>query len=640
MLESIRSGAQSFGVKVAFGLIILVFVFWGVGNYNDRDYTNVVAVVNGEPIVAMQFEKAYHDTEEYLLRNNPGLTREQLTKEHLGRQVLRDLIQQMLLAQEAKRAGVEVSPQEMRLAVSQMKAFQDEQGKFDPEAYKRVLAAQRVTPAQFEKDIADQLLRDKMFALVTAPGWVDPDEAQNRFNFLRERRLVDYLFLPASAYSANITVPEADIKSWYDSHQADYAIPPTVDVAYIAVRPEDLADRGSIGEDKARAWYEANKGRYERQEQVHASHILVPLPPGADEEASKAAEAKLAEAAAKINSGSSFASVADEMNEEGAAGKGGELGWISRGQTVPEFEEAVFALPVGQLSGPVRTPFGYHLIMVTDKKAAGIAPFEEVAEEIYANLAAEAGADKLHDAIDTLIEDNILQKPLDQAAARYGLSSEQSGLLDKKGLMDKLGVTAEGADALLAIPAGAPLDTALEAGNRYIVARVTRAEPAGTKSLTEVSGDIAEKLAHERGLGEAMKKAQDILLKVREEPFAKAKADYPDIKESQPLERGGMLLGFRPDDLLMEGIFETPAGKWMDAPRTVTKGDGQTGAIIAYVGQITPPDSADFAGVSEMLANAVKQQRMEGLYNIFMQQLARNAKVEIVNQNLVDRINM
>ena len=620
--------------------MILVFVFWGVGNFNDRDYTNVVAVVNGEPIVAMQFEKAYHDTEEYLLRNNPGLTREDLSREHLGRQVLRDLIQMTLLAQEARRAGIEVSPQEMRLAVSQMKAFQDEQGKFDPEAYKRVLAAQRTTPAQFEKDLSDQLLRDKMFALVTAPSWTDESEARNRFDFLRERRQVDYLFLPAAEFAAKITVPEDEIKSWYELHQGDFSIPPAVNVEYVVVKPEDLVDRNSIGEEKARAWYEANKARYERQEQVKASHILVPLPADADESAQKVAMDKISNAADQIRSGKSFASVADAINEEGAAGKGGDLGWILRGQTVPEFEEAVFALSKDQPSQPIRTPFGLHLILVTDKREAGFAPFEEVSEEIYRTLAAEAGADKLHDALDNLIEDNILQKPLDQAAARFGLKANQSGLLDKQGLIEKLGVKAEGADALLAVPAGSPLDTALEGEDSYIVARVIAAEPAKIKPLADVSKEIAERLSREQGLGQAMHKAQEILGVVKAESIDKAKQQYPAIKESQPLERGGMLYGFRADDLLMEKIFSSSAAHWLAAPQAVSRDDGQAGAIIVYVDKISPPDPAGFESVAEMLANAVKQQRMEGIYNIFMQNLAKNAKVEIVNQNLIDRVNM
>lgn len=120
---------------------------------------------------------AYRNAEESLLRNNPGLTREQLNAQQLGRQVLRDLVTQSLLRQEAARMGISVSPLELRLAVGQIKAFQNDKGDFDPAAYKRVLQAQRLSPADFEQETSADLLRRKLFALVTAGAWTDPAEA-------------------------------------------------------------------------------------------------------------------------------------------------------------------------------------------------------------------------------------------------------------------------------------------------------------------------------------------------------------------------------------------------------------------------------------------------------------------------------
>ena len=145
MLEYIRSNSQSLGVKLAFGLIILVFVFWGVGSMKDRGAGNVVAMVNGEPITVRDFELAYRNAEESVMRNNPGATREQV-RQGLGRQVLRDLVSQSLVRQEAASAGITVTPLELRIAVGQVPAFQNAKGQFDPEAYKRVLQMQRFPP--------------------------------------------------------------------------------------------------------------------------------------------------------------------------------------------------------------------------------------------------------------------------------------------------------------------------------------------------------------------------------------------------------------------------------------------------------------------------------------------------------------
>lgn len=639
MLEYIRSSAQSFGVKIAFGLIILVFVFWGVGNFNDRDYSNVVAVVNGEPIVALEFEKAYHNAEEYLLRSNPGLTREQLAKQHLGRQVLRDLIQETLLAQEARRAGVTVSPLEMRNAVGQIKAFQNDKGEFDPESYKRVLQAQRLSPAQYEKNLAEQLLRDKMFALVTASAWVDPDEALHRFNFLRERRLIDYLFFPATDLKSKVSVTDADIQAYYDSHKDQFGIPPRVNAAFIEVAPAALADRSKIDEAAVKARYESEKSKYDRPEQIHLRHILAPLPQDPDEAAIKAAEERLQNAAKEIASGKSFQEVADACNEPGIAEKGGDLGWISRGQTaIPEFEEIIFALPAGKVSEPIRTPLGLHLALVEAKRPAGTAPFEEVKDEITNAIAFEEGSDKLHDVLDALIEDNILMKPIAESAAKYNLKASETGPADKNQLIQKLKIKPEGADALLATPAGAPIDAALEAGDNYIIARVLEALPAAVKPFSDVKAEIREQLIAERAQALAISEAKTALAKVKNESIAKAKEQFPGIKASEPLERAGGIPGFIPNPDLIQSIFASTLETWLPDPAAVAQTDGATGAMLVYVDKLVAPPAEEYEAIAKILGNAAKQERMEAIYEMFMQRLAQNAKVEFANTDLIDKI--
>lgn len=637
MLELIRQSAQSFWVKIAFGVIILVFVFWGVGNFNDRDYSNVVAVVNGEPIVALEFEKAYQNAEEYLLRNNPGLTREQLIKQHLGRQVLRDLIQQTLLAQEARRAGIEVSPQEMRLAVSKIPAFQNDKGQFDPEAYKRVLAARRMSPAQYEQELASSLLREKLIGLTTAAAWIDPGEAQNRYQFLRERRTLASLFIPTANFLAKVQPTEEEIRAYYDNNQAKFAIPPKVDVAYISFSPSDLVKQEEIAETAARAWYESNKSRYERPERVHARHILIPLSQDAAEADVQAARDKLTQARKNIASGKSFSSVADAINQPGAAAAGGDLGWLNKGETVPEFEEVIFSLEPGKVSDIIRTPFGLHLAIVEEKAAAGVAPFEDVAADAYKAIAAEEGANRIHDALDSLIEDNILQKPLTESAARYGLTANHTGLLDKAALKEKLGISSEAVDTLLATPAGAPLDTALDAGDNYVVARVSASEPAGVKDFAAVQEEIKSIVAAEKSLTLAQEEAVKILAQVEKESLDTARKTFPDIKPSEPVERSGAVPGFSPNMPLQQAIFAAPLHTWLQQPWTMTTDKNQDGVLLVYVDTALPPPDGEYESVAELLQNAAKQERIEGIYDLFVGQLLRNAKVEITNAALVDR---
>lgn len=636
MLDSIRSSAQSFGVKIAFGIIILVFVFWGVGNFNDRDYSNVVAVVNGEPIVATEFERAYQSAEEYVLRNNPGMTREQLAKEHFGRQVLRDLIQETLLQQEAARAGITVTPYDMRVAVDKIDAFKNAEGKFDPEIYKKALAANRLNPAEYERSLSKDLLQDKIFQILTSSAWVDASEALELFNFLREKRIVDYIFYKSSDYIDKVVVTEEEEKDWYDNNKNDFAIPAKVDVSYIEVKPENLVDKTSIEKKAIEDWYGSHKQDFETKEQIKAAHILVTLPPGAGEKETNEAKLKIDEARKEIENGAPFATVADKYNQAGAAGPGGSLGWLSRGETVPEFETAAFTLKPGELSEVIRTPFGLHLVLVEDKKAAGVRPLEEVREEIVRTLAFEAGSEKLHETLDSLIEDNILNKPLAESAARYGLKVEQSGLVDQSTLADKLGIKPESAASIMELRADTPLDTAVEAGDNYIILRVNKNMPSAIKSFEEVKSAIVKEIKEQKALEQAMAHAAEELGKFRKEPFQEAARDNSGIKTSEPLERGGTIGDFSANAALMEAVFTTEPGKWLDKPYTESGPQG-TGAMLVRVQKLLLPKGEEFAEVEEVLVNSSKRDRREGLFTIFMQNLVNKAKVEITNPGLVDR---
>ncbi|MDO5483361.1 MAG: SurA N-terminal domain-containing protein [Desulfovibrionaceae bacterium] len=642
MLDSIRSNAQSFGVKLAFGLIILVFVFWGVGSFTDTSSGSLVARVNGEPISARQFEQAYHNAEESLLRGNPGLTREMLNaqKSELGRQVLQSLVQQSLIRQEAARLGFAVTPLELRKAVEQIPAFQNAQGKFDAQAYVRVLEAQRMSPAQFEKEVSDQLLREKLFAVVSASAWVAPDEARIRHEFLRERRAVEYIFVPAAEFSNGITVSDADISKYYEENKTQFAVPARVDIEYIQVQPETLVKAESISEADARTWYAANKARFAVAEAVKAAHILVPLAENASPEDEKKAREAINAIQGELKAGKDFAAVADAHNGPNAAGPGGALGWVERGQTVAPFEEAAFALAPGRLSEPVRSQFGLHLIRVEDRRAASTKSFEEVQSEARAALAQEQGTERLQDVLDSLIADNIEGKPLADSAARYGLEAKQSGLHSRDELIQRLGLTQAGADSLMEAGDKMPVDTALECGDGYMIVRVSKAEPATTLSLDAARADIVKRLTAEQALKAALEKASTIRKELKDGPLPEGSIAKWRIKSVPAVERGGALPDFAPDAPLGAAIFAARPETWLPVAYAVVNSAQGQGALLCRVASILPPNDAEWDMVGEMMLRAVTAERSEGLTRLFLQDLFSKAKVEVLNAGQVDRVNM
>lgn len=638
MLDIIRSNAQSFWVKVAFGVIILVFVFWGVGSFTDSGYVNVLGTVNDEPITYQQFEESYRLAEQEVSKSQgkQALTSEQKTQ--LGRQVFQNMVSEILINQEAKRIGLDVSPYELRVYVGALQIFQNDKGQFDPEVYKKVLAARRQSPASFEADLSRRILQDKIVMYVTAGSWTDSVEARNRFAFLRQKRVVDYVYLPSTSDLVGTEAPsEEACATFYEEHKTDYVIPQKADVQYIVVDPLKSVSPDSIKTEEARAYYDKNLAAYTEPESVEVSHILVPVEKTASEEVVKLAMDKALKIKKEIADGKPFAKAADEYNGPNAADKGGRVGWITPGATVPEFEKAAFAAEKNVVTDPVRSQFGLHLILVTDKKPAVVKPFEEVEKDIKATLAQFKGKEGLSDLLDSLTEENILGKDLDEVAKAKGLKAEKTGLLSRQELQDKLGIKQEAASHVMSMGANQPVDTPLEAGSAYIVARVLSTSPSSFKPYDDVRSDVTTRIRSEAGMGKAKKILEDVLKKA-------SAGELPDqwksrLTESAPVDRASALSPFKAQADLDKAIFATEPGKWLPAVYAVST-DKDTGVLIGCVKSIVEPEDAEWQQFEGIMTSLVQRERASGIMQSFMETLAGKAKVIVRNQDIIDRKNM
>jgi hypothetical protein len=498
MLDYIRSNAQSFGIKLAFGIIILVFVFWGIGSFTDRNSGSTVATVNGEAVQIQQFEQAYQNAEDAALRNSPGITREELKTGGLGLQVLQELVFDMLLRQEAAGHGIAISPQELRQAVARIDVFQDAQGRFDPEAYKRILAAQRTSPVQYEQSLSAGLLRDKLYAMITSSAWTAPGEAKNNYNFLRQTRLIEYIFLPAKEFT--VTEPaDAEIQAYYDAHKEDFILPPKAAVEYVLVKPESVLGSG-------------------------------------------------------------------EKNPE----------------------------------------------MPKD------------------------GMDRLHEVLDSLMEDNILNKNLGESAARFGLFAQKTTLLTQQEIEKTLGLAPDKAALLLAGGANSPVDAVLEAQEQYLVARVLETAPKAIAPFSEVKGAITARLKTEKSLVAAREEAVLQLDKLGGAVLTETQRKEFPIRTAS-LQRMGNLEGFEPVASLDEAIFSSAPQQWISTVFTV---DGKTegvGALLCRTVAIQDPDPQEWQNLQGLMENITARERADGLFQIFMLNLFAKAKVEILNQSIIER---
>ncbi len=635
MLDVIRSNAQSFGVKVAFAIIIVVFVFWGVGNFTGGPVSDVITV-NGEPITYTELMKLTHRLTKQIQERNPGISEDDLKKLKIKTRAAEELIQITLLKQEARRLGLAITPYELRKSIEAMPYFHNQEGKFDPEVYQRILKNAQETPGHFEEERSQELLFEKLVNLVTAGASAPEAEIRDVFNFQTERRILQYVLFPASDYARDAAPSPEAVRNWYESHKETFKVPAAADVDYLLIGAETLAP-SFLPEDAAvSAYYEKNKKRFATPEQVRARHILLQAPeqaaPGSeDEKAAAAARAKIEALHKRLVDGADFATLARENSEDSvSAANGGELGWFGRGQMVPEFDKAAFELKPGEISAPIKTSYGYHILQVEEHKAAGIRPLEEVRESIRLQLGAELAAEQLPDVLDQILLGVIGGKSLEEAGKPYNLLPRNTTLLSVDKLADELGIKPEEAASLLTLQAGTVRDTPFITQNGYVLTRLKASTPEGFKSLDEVRDEISQKLAAETQARRALEAAKAARASMKDGTLPVELAAR--LKSSAPVNRSGSLddLGSSAE-LARDAFNASPDASWLPEAYPLEKG-----AVLVRVHEIVPAEKAAWEQVHNMLAANIVEGRRSYLLQAFLQSLRSNAKIFLKNKTVLE----
>ena len=601
MLDLIRANAQSWGVKIAFGIIIRVFVFWGVGGLTGGPST-VILTVNGEPITIQEFQRKYEQLEQQVRAQYPDLDAAGLKAMQLKQQLIQNLILENLITQEAERVGIVVTPVELRKLIESFPAFHNEEGTFDPDAYVRTD--------------------------VTAGAFVPEAEVRDLFRYEGERRILEYVFYPLEDYTSKVTVDDAQIKDYYEANQASFTVPPQADVEYLLIGAEALAAAQNISDAAVSEYYEKNAAQFATPEMVRARHILILSDAKASAEDQAKAKAKIEEIAQRIKAGEDFGTVAKEVSEDpGSAPQGGELGWFAHGQMVPEFDKASFALNPGELSEPVKTQFGWHLIQLEEKKAAGQKPLDEVKDQIRTRLAQDEASGKVQEALEQVQLAVIGGKSLKEAGEPLKLAPQETGLVNTTELTEKMGIKPENLPALLAAKPGTVLDTPFVTKTGYVIAKVNESKPQTVKPLDAVKDDIKARLQQD--------KARTLAFEAANAERKTFTADLPKelqgkLKKTEPVGRQGYMGELGMNAELTKAAFTAKVNDWLPVAYTL---DG--GAAIARVAEVVTPSDEDWKTAAPQITDAVLNAKREQMFRGFLSLLRSNAKIELKNETIL-----
>ncbi|OOG62212.1 peptidylprolyl isomerase [Rhodanobacter sp. B04] len=510
MLQAMRNKMHGWPSIVLLGVCVFAMSFFGIETYFMSHADSFVAKVGKREISQQDFQRGMNQSRQDLsARLGDKFDPTVFEKPEVKLQVLDGLINQQLLLQANDEWGMRVADQAVRDYIAQIPVFQVN-NQFDPTSYRAWLASQRKTPDMFESEIRSSLAVQLLPDAITDSTIATDAQVDGYLNLLTQRRDLRYFLLPRPTQVDN-TASDEQIEAYYKAHQADYMNPEQVSVTYIEVNGADLKPDSTPSDEDLKKRYEEEKHRFVQPEQRLVSHILINVPANATPDQQKAALAKAEKIAAELNPGD-FAKMAEQDSEDlGSKRQGGDLGWLEKGVTNAAFDSAMFALQKGEISKPILSPDGYHIIWLRDVRSGESKPFDEVRDQLVKEASA-ADRDREYNDVAGKLSDSTYQNPtsLEPAATALNLPIKSTGLFSRKG--------GEGLAANPKVIAAAFSDDVLVQGNNSglidlgndhsVVIHVDKHVAAAARPVAEVRTDITKKIIDER-VAAAEKKLSD-----------------------------------------------------------------------------------------------------------------------------------
>jgi peptidyl-prolyl cis-trans isomerase D len=554
-------------------------------------------------------------------------------------QYVDQIITEYAMAYQAERMGFRVSEADLVNAIRQIIPQLFDGDKFvGREAYAAVLAQQNLTIPQFESAIRKQLLMDAMRRMVIESVAVSPQEIAQEFHYRNDKVKVDFVALSPVKYQSEVKVSPEEVQAYFNANRASFQMPERRSLDVLIVDEARLAQSVSVPEADLRRIYERNKDTYRVPERVHVRHILLKTTDAAKDQIAKI-EAKAADLQKQLKAGADFAALAKKNSEDTAsAEKGGDLSWIVRGQTVKAFEDTAFSLKPKEISGVIKTEYGFHILEVLEKQEAHLQSFEEV----RAQLAEEQNKQLLFDRMQTISEQAraaLVKDPASGAkiAADLGLMYVRAEKVGANDPIPQLGPSLEIMEAVGPLRKGEVTPVVQISPTRLAVAAVAEIQPSRQAELAEVESRIREQLSRSKLMSLLDQRANELAAKARSlngDLRQAAQAMGLEYKSSKEFARDGGIDGLGPANYLSEA-FRASVGEVM-GPVAVN----DLRAVYKVVAKL-PASEDQLAAERETLAQQVRSSKSRSRLEIFedsvKQRLLEEGKIKI-HQDVISRL--
>ncbi len=511
MLTSIRNRAQGWIAGVIIGLICLTFALFGVNSYLNEAGNVDVAVINGKGVSLGSYQVAYTNYRrqvQNVLGDQVDIA--ELNQDTLKKDALDQLIVSELLGQVGKESGMRISDAQIAASINGFEAFQRE-GRFAQDLYERRTRDIGLSPKGFELQMGKDLLNEQIRLGIANSNFVTTSQVEQISRIQKQNRDIGYTIISSEPYRDQVEVSDEKIEAFYKANLDDYLTEEKVKVAYIELSLDVISSTLNATDEKLKNYYESNKGDFTIAEQRSANHILIHVPNDASSEAEEEARKKAQDLVEQARAGADFEELAQKHSDDvGSKAEGGATGFFARGFMVPGFDEAVFSMQEGEISEPVKTTFGFHVIRLNAVKEGGIESFEEARDKVEAAWKQSQSQDKYF-ALAEELQNLSFENPdsLEPASSALGIDIKTTDYFTARG---GEGLAAEGAFVAAAFSQEVLKEglnsKPVELGeNRVIVMRIDDHKPTSQLSLEQVREEVvtaytaqaAKEMAYARG---------------------------------------------------------------------------------------------------------------------------------------------
>ena len=631
-----RDKAVRITLSVLLGLVALSMVTYliptsGTDTGNPNADTTVVASIGKDSLTSQQVSKVIQN-----------MTRSrQMPPELLAiyvPQIVQQLITDRAMAYEANRLGLKASSDETENAIMDgLPAEIVKNGKVDTTTLNALLQQQGVSMAELKDDTSRQLVVSRLRQIVSEGVVVSPREIADEFHRKNDKVRIEYALLSPAKYQAEAEPTDAEIKAYYDAHKALFQTPEKRSLAIILLDPAKVnASVPPPSDADLNKMYTAGMDKFRTPERVQVRHILIK----SDATNDAAAKAKAEGLLKQIQTGGDFAKLAkDNSQDPGSAAMGGELGFIVKGQTVPEFEKAAFSLQPGQTSGLVKTTYGYHILQVEKHEQAHLQSLDEVKAQLIDSWRTQAGSGEMQKLADKAVAE-LHKDPLhpEKAAEAVGANLIHADNLQNGDPIPEIGVSKELNDAVVALRKGEiTAGPVVLPGNKVALASVTDYQPARQATLEEARTDVRNKESQEKVQQILARKANDLAAKAQSmggDLQKAAKEMGIEVKTSTDVNRQGAIESVGSASSLPEA-FAKPVGS-LFGPVSVTGG-----RVVAKVLARLPADLNDLPAQTASIRDELRQQKTRDRTSLFEDGLKKRLQDQgklKVHQDVITRL--